>query len=128
MSQDPHATWRNPRILSTLLLVFLCGSLAGALVVRYFNKPPSPSPATYWTKGGKENTIQRFDRELNLTPKQSAAIEEILDDFMLYYHSLNSQMEEVRANGKVRIMNVLQPEQQRKFEELLKDIPLREVH
>jgi Spy/CpxP family protein refolding chaperone len=128
MSFDPHATWRNPRILFTLLLVFLCGSLAGALVMRYLNEPPAPSAAVYWNKGGKENTMQRFDRELNLTPKQSAAIEAILDDFMMYYHSLNSQMDEVRANGKQRIMNVLEPEQQRQFEEVLREIPLREVH
>lgn len=96
--------------------------------MRYVTEPVAPSPAIYWTKGGKTRTLQQFERELDLSPEQSRAIEEVLDDFMKYYHSLQSQMDDVRANGKVRVMNVLNPEQQRKFEEMLKDLPLREVH
>jgi len=29
-----RASWQNPRILALLLLVFLCGALAGALTMR----------------------------------------------------------------------------------------------
>ena len=128
MSADPRATWRNPRILFVLVVVFLCGVLSGALVARYASEPAAPSPAIYWTKGGKETTLRHFESELNLTSEQSKAIEAVLDDFMMYYHSLQSQMDEVRANGKVRIMNVLDAEQRRKFERMLRDFPIKEVH
>ena len=128
MSADPRATWRNPRILLVLFLVFLCGALSGALVMRSVSNPAAPSPAVYWTKGGKESTLRHFERELDLSPEQSKAIEAVLDDFMMYIHSLQSQMDEVRANGKSGIMNVLDLEQQRKFEQLLREFPLKEVH
>jgi hypothetical protein len=128
MDANPRATWRNPRILLTLFLIFTCGSLAGALIMRYGVEPKVQTPAVYWTKGGKQLTMDRYQRELNLSPEQAVQMEMILDDFVAYYHTLQSQMDEVRANGKRRIQLILNPEQQRQFEEMLKEVPLREMH
>lgn len=127
MLSDPQASWTNPRILVTLLLIFLCGSLAGALVIRYAFQPEQPQPAAYWTKGGKDISLQRFERELSLTPEQSKTIEMILDDFVMYYDTLQSQMDEVRASGKGRIMEVLTTEQREKFKTMLDDFHSKRI-
>jgi hypothetical protein len=121
MIADNRVTWQNPRILCTLLLVFLCGSLAGALAMRYgvhqiLHRTP------YWSEGGKEIALHRFEKELSLTPQQSRQIESILDDFVMYYQTLQAQMDEVRANGKSRILLVLNEEQKKKFEKMLTDL------
>lgn len=122
MPPPPHPTWRNPRILLTLLLVFLCGSLAGALAMRYGVHPRLHSQAPYWSEAGKEISLQRLQRELDLTEKQSEEIALILDDFVKYMHSLQAQMEEVRADGKRRILQVLDERQKQRFLEMLKGL------
>ena len=67
-------------------------------------------------------TLNKFKRELNLTPDQAAEIEASLDEFVNYYQSLQVQMDDFRAYGKQRIMKVLTPEQKVKFEEMLSDM------
>ena len=128
ISADPRASWHNPRVLFVLLLVFLSGSLAGAVAMRYAFHPAPPQPAAYWTQSGKEFTLQHFVSELDLNPQQAAEIAAILDDFMVYYHTLQAQMDEVRGNGKGRILSVLNPEQQQKFRRMLQDVPVGQIH
>lgn len=124
---DSRPSWHNPRIVSTLLLVFLCGATAGAIAVRLgILGPVRPSFAgTVWTEGDKTLYLDHLRKELDLTPDQSREIELVLDDFMMYYQSLQSQMDEVRANGKQRIMKVLNEEQRKKFEKILETLRTR---
>jgi len=122
---NPQASWRNPRVLLILLLIFLCGALAGSLTTRYAFQPKPESPAGYWARGGKQMVLDHFKRELDLTPDQTRQIELILDDFVLYYDTLQSQMDDVRANGKSRIFSVLNPEQRRKFEKMASEVKTR---
>jgi Spy/CpxP family protein refolding chaperone len=114
-----RVTWQNPRILSTLLLVFLCGAMAGALAMslgahRFIHKT-----VPYWDEGGKQISLQRFTRELDLTPDQAKQLETVLDDFMKYYRNLQSEMDEVRATGKENILRILNEDQKRKFEKMI---------
>jgi Spy/CpxP family protein refolding chaperone len=127
MTANPQASWHNPRILLTLLLVFLCGSLAGALTMWYGVSSQFHNPPPYWTEGGKEISLHRFEKELDLTSEQAREIELILDDFVLYYHTLQAQMDEVRANGKSRILRVLKPEQKKKFGEILSALQDKQI-
>src|ERR1051325_1661060 len=101
------SSWRNSRVLLTLLLVFLCGGASGALWVKKMSVVSAGSPAPAWNQTGREMTVQRFRKELKLNDKQTAELELVLDDFMKYYQTLQGQMDEVRANGKERILNVL---------------------
>ncbi len=95
-----------------LVLVFLCGIAVGALVMSfafhgYIHVPPS-------TQAQKDLTLDRWKRELDLTPAQTSQIESILDDFARYYDN-------VLAYGNSRILQVLDKRQQEKFEHLIKD-------
>jgi len=122
------ASWRDHRVLTTLLLVFLCGSLAGALAMRYGVQPTIHTTVPTWTEGGREISLQRFETELNLTPDQTQQMERILDDFMMYYHALQAQMDDVRADGKERILRILDEDQTRKFESMIEDLQPHEIH
>lgn len=115
-------TWHHPRILTVLLAVFLCGAAAGALTVRLINLRTvvrTAASAPKWKEGQRELSISLLKKELNLSPDQSAEIETVLDDFVLYYQNLQGQMDDWRSNGLTRIMGALTPEQQAKFEKLM---------
>ena len=104
---------RNPRTSAgvALALVFLCGSVVGALaidlVVHSRQRPP-----VFETLQGKAATFARMQKELDLTPAQSEQMASILDDFWQYYQTVISE-------GKQRIEQILTPEQKAKFEQLL---------
>lgn len=116
-----RAPWKNPRVLFTLLFVFLAGLLAGASVMHMKAPPEKHKVGPYWNEGGKEITLQRFRKELNLTDKQASEVETILDDFMNYIQTLEAQINDVRSTGKKRIMRVLDEGQKQKFEHMMKE-------
>ena len=115
-----RASWQNPRILILLLLIFACGALAGALTMRSSMRSKTHLASTpYW----KDNGVQLFSydklkKELNLSSEQSERLKTILDDFVKYHEDLEAQIEDMRATGKNRIVQMLTPEQRGKFERL----------
>jgi Spy/CpxP family protein refolding chaperone len=114
---DPRPTWHNPRILTTLLLVFLCGAAAGAIAMRTYYLRVLRPPAT--VQGWDQKLyLEGLKRDLNLTPEQANEIEAALNDFVKYYQSLQMQMDDLRSNGKDRILRVLTPEQKKTFENM----------
>jgi Spy/CpxP family protein refolding chaperone len=125
-----NGSWRNPRVILTLLLVFLAGAASGALSMRYYgihSLRARPGGGPYWKEGGKEISLQRFKRELDLTPEQAQQMEGVLDDFVLYYQTLQTQMDEVRASGKERIVHILNPEQRKKFDQIMVELQARRL-
>lgn len=121
MTQTP--SWQHPRIVLLLSLVFLCGAVSGALFFRMaYAAPWSPKVGSYWKDGGREISLQRFKKELNLSPEQASEIESVLDDFVMYYQMLQTQMDDVRGNGKQRIVQALNPGQRQKFERMLDEM------
>lgn len=116
------APWMNPRILTTLLLVFLSGAVAGAITMRLGAPPERHRAGPYWSEGGREISLQKFKKELNLTASQAGEMETVLDDFMMYYQTLQAQMDDVRATGKARILRLLDNDQKSKFERMIGDV------
>src|SRR3954451_465137 len=102
----------NPKIACAfvLLLVFLCGSAAGALFIDrggHRNRIPA-----FETPAGKALYFERMQRELNLTPEQSEQMQSVLNDFWQYYRT-------VLTDGKQRVEALLTDEQRVKFEKML---------
>ena len=120
-----RAPWLNPRILYTLLFVFLSGAAAGALAMKL--TAPHPRGGPWWKEDGREISLQRFKKELSLTPEQAKEMERVLDDFMMYYQTLQAQMDDVRATGKGRIVKLLNEDQRRKFERMLGEIQAKQL-
>jgi uncharacterized membrane protein len=119
--------WRNPQVLLILFLVFLSGAASGVVGMRLAQRPVAAKSMPYWKEGGKEISLQRFRKELDLTDAQAAEIEVILDDFMMYYQTLQAQIDEVRAHGKERIQRILNEKQRDKFSRMLSDLQAKQL-
>ena len=105
----------NPRLVAgiSLALVFLCGALAGALVMD-FGVHNRLRPPSFETAQGQALYFDRLQKELDLTPAQSDQVKSILNDFWQYYRTVLSE-------GRGRIEQVLTPEQRQKFARLLQE-------
>lgn len=117
---DERPTWQNPRIFSTLLLVFLAGATTGAVSMKLglhdFLHRSAPLSS-------KEAVLQKFRTDLNLTPAQTDKISLVLDDYRHYYQSVQDQLDDIRATGKMRILQELDPAQRDKFQKMMGEIP-----
>lgn len=115
-----RATWQNPRIFSTLLLVFLAGATTGAVSMKFglHNILHRSAPPA-----SKEAVLQKFRTDLNLTPAQTDKISLVLDDYRHYYQSVQDQLDDIRATGKMRILQELDPSQRDKFQKMMGEIP-----
>ncbi len=118
-----RTSWQNPRILTTLVMVFLCGALAGAITMRSGLHDKLHRSAAYWKDDQTEFSYDRLKKELNLTPDQADRLKTILDDFVKYHQDLQAQIEDVRATGRNRILQMLTPEQRQRFEQLSNRLP-----
>jgi Spy/CpxP family protein refolding chaperone len=118
-------SWSNPRVLAVLLLVFLSGGLTGAITLRFIRARMASRPAaqisTAASWNNKDGFLSKCRKELNLTPTQEQKMAAVLDDYRMYYQNLQEQLDEVRATGKGRILEILDPQQKQKFEKLLGD-------
>ena len=112
----------NPRIASTLLLVFLAGAAVGMLGMRYglhdrlhrVVAAAAPAPK----ENSREAVLQDFKTKLDLSPQQTDQIGVVLQDYSHYYESLQDQLDDLRSTGLSRIRQILQPDQREKFEKM----------
>ena len=122
MSANPVALGRlggsaSPKLVGALVLalVFLCGSVVGAVVLDFgvHNRARTPS---FDTPSGKAAYFDRLQKELDLTPEQAVQVRSILEDFWQYYRT-------VLSDARQRVDIVLNPEQKIKFERILQNPP-----
>lgn len=108
--------WESPKFagVGVLLLVFLCGALAGAVTMNLTHTALHPHP--FWDNTSKTEYLKSVTKQLDLTPDQAAQMASILDDFAKYYQT-------VLSDGKARIFNILNEDQKRKFEKMLRERP-----
>jgi uncharacterized membrane-anchored protein YhcB (DUF1043 family) len=117
MTASERAPWLNPRILTTLMLVFLAGAATGALSMRLIHHP-----APVNAQQNREAVLNRFRTQLDLDGAQVQKLSLLLDDYSQYYESLQEQLDDLRSTGKTRIMQILNPDQREKFEKMMNDL------
>jgi hypothetical protein len=139
MAAAERAPWQNPRILTILMLVFVAGATTGALfmqlglheVLHRASAPggvlpraaaPIPQAATTAHDAGHQAVLIRFQTELGLTAAQTEKLALVLDDYSQYYQSLQDQLDDLRASGKTRIMQLLDAQQRIKFEKMMNQL------
>ncbi len=123
MAAAERAPWQNPRILSTLLLVFLAGGTAGALSMRLgLHDKLHHTASAASREPSREAVLQKFRTELGLSGAQTEGIALVLDDYGQYYQSLQDQLDDLRATGKTRILQILNPDQRAKFQKMMTDL------
>jgi Spy/CpxP family protein refolding chaperone len=124
MPHQRETGWANPKVITILAVVFLCGAAVGAAAMRQYLHRWFLVPATVQGSFIAHNhrvTFKTLKEDLNLTPAQEQTVKDVLDDFAKYYQNLEEQREDVTEAGKRRIDNVLDPQQKKKFQELVQD-------
>jgi len=117
---------QNPKVISTLVVVFLAGAAVGALAMQLGLHDKLHRTAAAASKpvplAAKDAVLQRFKTELSLSPAQTQQISSILDDYRHYYQSLQDQLDDVRALGKTRIVQILDEGQRQKFDKMMNEL------
>ena len=121
-----RTTWSHPRVLGTLLLVFLAGVGTGALAMKLTARRAAIARTGIGSLD-KRVALEQFKKDLNLTPTQVEKVEIILDDFMKYVQDLQNQMDETRRHGKEQIIRILDEDQRKKFEKAVAELQRRGV-
>jgi hypothetical protein len=103
--------WSNPKILTTFMLVFLCGAALGAAFTRTLLHARLVNASATARTGGLANLQQK----LHLTPEQQRVVQQELDDYAKYYQNIEEERQDVAEHGRVRILKVLDPEQKKLF-------------
>ena len=98
-----------------LVLVFVCGALAGAALMIFGGHAYLHRSPPFWTSAGKQISVEKWQRELNLTPQQAEEMKVILDDFATYYRN-------VLGTLKNRIDQLLNEQQKRKFDKMVDEV------
>jgi len=106
-----------------ILLIFLCGVVSGALATKLWtgrdrqtqvaqaDSPPPPVSRT-------QRLLERFTRELKLTPEQVQHLTVILDETRLRYQI---KEDSTRAEGRNLIRQILTDAQRAKYEAIIAD-------
>ena len=116
--------WANPKVITILALVFLCGSAFGAAAMRQYLHSRFLMTASHaFVYHGRRVRFDTLKTDLALTPTQEQAVKQVLDDFAKYYQNLEEEREDVTESGKKRIYAVLDPQQKQRFAELLHESP-----
>jgi hypothetical protein len=117
MLQNDEASWSNPKVLVTLLVIFLCGAAFGSVLTRtYIHKRMDDRRSV-------AISLQNLKAELKLTPDQEKIITKELDDYVKFYQNIREEQEDVAAVGKRRIFDALTPTQRRRFNEIFDQLP-----
>jgi hypothetical protein len=127
MANDPAG--KNPKVIGTLVLVFLAGAAVGALTMQmglhenlHRTVSAASVPAAVRKAPTNDALVQRFKTELNLSGGQTDKIAMVLEDYRQYYQSLQDQLDDVRSTAKTRIMQILDEQQRAKFEKMMGDL------
>jgi hypothetical protein len=127
-SHTSEPAGKNPKVIGTLVVVFLAGAAVGALTMqiglhdKLHRTVSAASPQPARKAPANDALVQRFKTELNLSPSQTDNIAMVLDDYRHYYQNLQDQLDDVRATGKSRILQILNADQRAKFEQIMADV------
>lgn len=110
-----------------IVLIFLCGALTGVAATNVWINgwPWGTSASADSFPHSTQHTVQKFTRELSLTPEQAKQLNQILDETHGMYRALEDQQEAIREKGRTRIREILTEEQRPKYEQLLAKIVAR---
>ncbi len=119
----PFIVPERKRATIYIVLIFLCGGLTGVVATNaWIHWWPWSISARADSPHSTQHTVDKFTRELSLTPEQAKLLNNILDETHTKYRQLETEQEEIRMEGRTRIREMLTPEQRPKYEQLLAQI------
>lgn len=115
----------KPTRLATLYLivVFLAGALFGVVVHTVYEQRSTraaPNPKLF-----RQHYLAKLEKELSLSPEQVAQVAAILDQTGQRFREIKDRMDPefqaIRDAQRARIMALLTPEQQPKYQKILEE-------
>ena len=117
-------TWK---VILATLVIFAAGVFTGGLLVKQTSPPPPIPPP----RDIRVQMLQRLARGLNLTAVQNEQIEQILHEGQerskIFWDLLEPELHAEFRKTREEILEVLTPEQRKKFEDLLKQRQRRQA-
>lgn len=121
MLRHSDASWSNPKVLTVLAVVFLCGAAVGSAITSGLLHARTPLDRPTAMERARHIAVEHLRTELSLTPEQEQTVMKVLDDYGKYYQNIEDEREDVAEHGKQRILSVLSDQQKKRFLELLKN-------
>lgn len=119
MLRNQKAGWSNPKVLSVLAIIFLCGAAVGSAITRgYLHSHMYHPRSERAIEMARQVGLQRLKVALNLNPEQEHTVTAVLDDYGKYYQNIEDEREDVAELGKQRILAVLTPDQKKRFKQI----------
>jgi hypothetical protein len=109
-------------VLSTLALVFLCGSVVGAAAARtYLHARLAPAVVTRTPaiETARSLGLASLKARLNLSPEQVQVVTKILDDYGKFYQNIEDEREDVAEYGRKRLLETLSADQREEFNRMI---------
>jgi hypothetical protein len=113
MFASERPSWRNPRVLAILLLVFVSGAVCGGLTMRMVHRKHDAALFSY-----DKLSYDKLTTDLKLRPDQCEHLKQILADLTRYHQDLQAQLNDWQATGKDKILKILDADQRTRFEQL----------
>jgi septal ring factor EnvC (AmiA/AmiB activator) len=117
MLREDEASWHNPKVLLILALIFMCGLGAGSAVTQYVVHSKIARSKSMASR------LKDLKTSLILTPDQEQIVNKELDDYAKYYQNIEEERISVAEHGKQKILQVLNPEQKKRFNEMFDQLP-----
>jgi hypothetical protein len=95
--------------------------LVGAIAITITADPATLSTATTPQEIDRNLTLSSLSSELQLSDAQQERLRAVLDDYFQYYHALQDQLDEVKASGQEKILEILDEGQQARFRKMVSD-------
>ena len=123
MLRRHEAGWSNPKVLSVLAVIFLCGVAFGSVITRSYLHAHMLHPTSARAiEAARLVGLERLRADLNLSPDQEHTVTAVLDDYGKYYQNIEDEREDVAELGKQRILAVLTPDQKKRFKQIFENI------
>ena len=120
----------NRRTIYYIAVIFLSGALTGGTLMNLAEH--------YWLQGApaREYDIrqhrlvaQEMRKRLHLTPQQQKQVDQILQQAVVNYRNLEErlapQFDQVRAQGRSQLRSILNPDQKKQFDAIVKQVDAR---
>lgn len=120
MLHGSDSGWTNPKVVTLLVVVFLCGAAAGSAITSGYLHSRMPGKRASM-EAAQRIGVQQLRTELSLTADQEQTIMKVLDDYGKYYQNIEDEREDVAEHGKQRILSILDDRQKHRFLEILKN-------
>jgi hypothetical protein len=111
------------KAIVSIVIVFLLGALAGALVVNMFHEQRAERLIRGEPKSTREFIVRRLNTELSLDTAQQEQLRTIVQETHAEMKNLRRQLrpqtEEILSRSQEKVRAILRPDQREKYEKIV---------